>query len=476
MNLIGWMIMSLSIASFLGCESTPKKPSTVSLNPALELKMTEAESRLAKMEATHEHLIAPGLFSEAKYHLGEAKELSQESAEVSEVEGQLKEVNSNLDKVDEIEAQIGNKLLPVFIARKEAAVEGAQDQQPFKDADAILTWMGERLEMGFVEITPERMKEVVGLYSEAEIKEIQKRELAQVEKRFKQIQKLDGDDRFEEIYAAAQEDFKYAQSMIAKNKDNYAGFKAAVDKTQFSSKRLLSLSKTAEWVDSSTEEDVALYLESKASDLNQAALTNVDYRDRPLNDQFVLVNAQVESLALDSNRLNRVQSTNNELNRELTFATAENTVVKQQLARRQRMEQKITEIQKMFSEEEAKVLIENNKIVIRMQGIDFPVGQSKVPNKSKPLLRKVTKAIESFDNPKVTIEGHTDASGSSLVNQKLSMERARSAENMITEMSSFIEKSEVDTVGYGFLRPLADNKTPSGRAQNRRVDVIISTL
>ena len=72
----------------------------------------------------------------------------------------------------------------------------------------------------------------------------------------------------------------------------------------------------------------------------------------------------------------------------------------------------------------------------------------------------------------VTIEGHTDSTGSAEYNLDLSQRRA-------TAVRSFMQAQGLDTerleaVGFGMQRPVADNETPEGRKRNRRVEIVIS--
>ena len=70
------------------------------------------------------------------------------------------------------------------------------------------------------------------------------------------------------------------------------------------------------------------------------------------------------------------------------------------------------------------------------------------------------------------VEGHTDSTGSPGKNQELSQERAQAVASYF--QSNGMESGKVEAVGYGFKKPLTSNKTKAGRAQNRRVDIIIT--
>jgi outer membrane protein OmpA-like peptidoglycan-associated protein len=72
----------------------------------------------------------------------------------------------------------------------------------------------------------------------------------------------------------------------------------------------------------------------------------------------------------------------------------------------------------------------------------------------------------------MSIEGHTDSIGTEAYNQGLSERRAAAVKNYLVKQG-VPDGSRMTTVGYGESRPIADNKTPEGRFQNRRVEILI---
>jgi len=78
------------------------------------------------------------------------------------------------------------------------------------------------------------------------------------------------------------------------------------------------------------------------------------------------------------------------------------------------------------------------------------------------------------DNPASTVRviGHTDNTGSAEHNQGLSERRATAVAGTLT--GNGVEAWRVETAGVGFSQPIASNDTPAGRAQNRRVEVVIT--
>ncbi|MBA4168117.1 MAG: OmpA family protein, partial [Chitinophagaceae bacterium] len=70
---------------------------------------------------------------------------------------------------------------------------------------------------------------------------------------------------------------------------------------------------------------------------------------------------------------------------------------------------------------------------------------------------------------KITIEGHTDATGKPEANKSLSLKRAEAVKLYLVQNG--IEEVRLTAIGFGSEKPLESNKTPEGRAKNRRVEI-----
>lgn len=86
-------------------------------------------------------------------------------------------------------------------------------------------------------------------------------------------------------------------------------------------------------------------------------------------------------------------------------------------------------------------------------------------------LHAIAGNLTSYPNSRIEIVGHTDDSGSAAYNQDLSERRARTVANVL--QSSGVPASRVSAYGRGEDQPIASNATAGGRAQNRRVEIII---
>lgn len=99
----------------------------------------------------------------------------------------------------------------------------------------------------------------------------------------------------------------------------------------------------------------------------------------------------------------------------------------------------------------------------------FDTSKSTIKAESARVLSDITAILKKYPDSRFTIDGHTDSSGSDSFNQKLSESRAQSVMNYL--VSNGINASRLMSAGYGESRPVADNGTKAGRAQNRRVEI-----
>lgn len=102
--------------------------------------------------------------------------------------------------------------------------------------------------------------------------------------------------------------------------------------------------------------------------------------------------------------------------------------------------------------------------------INFETGKSGIKPESQPIIDQVVELLRSNAALKISVEGHTDNTGTVQSNQVLSESRARAVTNAIAEKG--IDKSRLSSKGWGQTKPIADNKTEDGKAKNRRVEIV----
>jgi outer membrane protein OmpA-like peptidoglycan-associated protein len=124
-------------------------------------------------------------------------------------------------------------------------------------------------------------------------------------------------------------------------------------------------------------------------------------------------------------------------------------------------------------EQVARVKEESRGTVITMDGsVLFVSGKAELLPIAQNKLNDVAKALNDVDeSQKVVIEGHTDSNGDDAFNMTLSQQRADSVRAYL--VSRGVKPERITASGKGETQPLATNATPEGRANNRRVEIII---
>ena len=107
---------------------------------------------------------------------------------------------------------------------------------------------------------------------------------------------------------------------------------------------------------------------------------------------------------------------------------------------------------------------------VRLYGINFDYDSDVIRAESKPTLDKIVAMLKSELTMQLIIEGHTDSDGTTEHNQILSQKRAESVKSYL--VSAGISSSRLFTEGYGESTPVAPNTTATGKAQNRRVELV----
>ncbi|WP_312064201.1 OmpA family protein [Brevundimonas sp.] len=115
---------------------------------------------------------------------------------------------------------------------------------------------------------------------------------------------------------------------------------------------------------------------------------------------------------------------------------------------------------------------QGDNLVLRMPSdVTFATNQSSLDSRFLPVLDDVARVLQEYDRSMVDVIGHTDASGGDAINQPLSERRASSVASYLIDRGVIRERLYV--AGMSARNPIASNDTPQGKAQNRRVEILI---
>ena len=250
-------------------------------------------------------------------------------------------------------------------------------------------------------------------------------------------------------YKKAELSLKNAQSVISTNVRNPSGFEKSV-----------------------AEANGATTL------LNEVMTTIKQNKNISENSALKMVsqNRQIKTLKTDlSTSATQNASAENEMqekNKKLSSDLATKNQALDSAKASVEIQQALENARSQFSTEEAEAYQQGDNLVIRMKNINFSSGRSDLPASSLASLAKVSEVAKSLQASEIKVEGHTDSTGTESQNKSISEQRASAVATYFK--SNGFKDIDVQSAGYGFQKPIATNKSKEGRAQNRRVDIVIT--
>jgi outer membrane protein OmpA-like peptidoglycan-associated protein len=142
------------------------------------------------------------------------------------------------------------------------------------------------------------------------------------------------------------------------------------------------------------------------------------------------------------------------------------------------MDKQQTAFEKELSTERAQNQIEierqkNEILKLTMSSeVSFDFNSATINSTFYSSLNKIAEIMKKYPKTQILIVGHTDDVGSDEYNLQLSLKRANAVADYL--IAQGVEKYRLGTEGHGEIEPVADNNTPGGRAQNRRVEIFVA--
>lgn len=175
------------------------------------------------------------------------------------------------------------------------------------------------------------------------------------------------------------------------------------------------------------------------------------------------------------------------LSEMLNQKNAEDEMLKKQLAEKEKelnaAKAREKELQDRIQKYEANVVSEQKAQKMKEKIIKtfrlgekptFVFGTDQLNKNGKASLKQVATELENYPDAEVLVEGHTDNVGGDEINQTISEKRAASVATSLKK--DYGVKNNISVIGKGKREPIASNDTAQGRAKNRRVEIILTTL
>ncbi|HKG92392.1 MAG TPA: OmpA family protein [Gemmatimonadaceae bacterium] len=173
-----------------------------------------------------------------------------------------------------------------------------------------------------------------------------------------------------------------------------------------------------------------------------------------LRERNMSVTQQAESLSMTAEQL---RQRNDSLRRA---AEAANAQLNEALGRLRSLVAEITNLRET-----------SRGIVISLSDILFDVNKATLKSGASANVGRIATILAQYPDKQISVEGHTDATGSDAYNQKLSEDRAASVREAL--VAGGVDASKISSRGFGKTQPVATNATAEGRQQNRRVEIVV---
>lgn len=136
------------------------------------------------------------------------------------------------------------------------------------------------------------------------------------------------------------------------------------------------------------------------------------------------------------------------------------------------LDEQEAELRQSLGNEDVTITNTGDRLIVSLpQDILFDVDSAAVFPALRTDLLKVAESMQNYPDTTVQVIGHTDNSGGAAYNQALSERRANSVADVL--MDGGVDFSRIQTFGRGEDQPIASNLTAEGKAQNRRVEIVI---
>jgi outer membrane protein OmpA-like peptidoglycan-associated protein len=443
--LVSSVVIILNVM-LIGCASDVKKaniPNTA--NPQEEIARLNTD--LVTATTQNIDVLAASEFADSVKWLEEArKDLADKDKQEVIIED-LRTGRGFLEKAYAVSASRGEKAPGLFQARQAALYAGAAKyaelNSDLKRLDSDVSSEAKdlsRLDSAKISALQER-------YTTLERRATILTRLGNTQATFNGLKKDGSAKKAPATYRKAELSLKNAESVISANVRNPQGYSAAVQ-TAYTDTVLLNEVMGTIKQNKGLSETAALKMVAQSKKIDS------------LNTDLTVSNAESAASKAMMNAENKTLT--NELKDKEQDLTAANLNVETQQA----MENARTQ----FSPDEAEAYQVGKNLLIRLKKVNFASGRAELPGASLELLAKVSAVAKSMNASEMKIEGHTDSVGSESQNKIISEKRASAVASYFTS-NGF---KEVSSEGYGFQKPIATNKSKEGRAQNRRVDIIIT--
>lgn len=361
-------------------------------------------------------------------------------------------------------------------ARADAEKAQAKDYAAteWNDAEQAFAEAASRLEDGNIKSAQREVDRAEKLYHDAELIAIKTNYLSSTRELIEVAKKNKAKKYAPATLANAESLLSQAEKALSENRYDIDQPRALAREAKYEAQHAnhIALLVTPVAKKKATMESLVLSLEEPIVKIS-GSLDSVAELDGSIEDVSLPIREKIALLQKDSYELSQRRQDILALESEIVKLESRLGMQSERLQKQEQQRKQFENIERMFTSEEAVVLKHGSNVLIRMVGLNFKSGSSNIDTEYFALLKKVQRAINTFPEAKVTVEGHTDSFGGDDANIKLSKVRAEAVRTYLLANMSDRKSDTIAAEGFGETRPIANNETPEGRTKNRRIDLMI---
>lgn len=437
---------------------------------------TDADAALKAANEAQASVLTPDSYGEGAKYYRSAEEKLERGRSIEGIKKDLVQATTAWRQAVKSTELAGITLATAIQARNDAETANAEQfaADYWRDAEEKFASAARRLEDGNINAARSRANDAEEIYRSAELAAIKANYLDETRRLLIQAK----DERVERYaprtLAKAKSLLEQAETALTQNRYDTDEPRSIARQAKYEVKHAMYLAKTLKPVrdrDLSLE-DFALATEVPVERI-ASALDQVAEFDQGYDIPMASISSKIAELQKDAYELGERHLQIAELETEIQDLDSQLGTQSERMAAQEAQRQKFLQIESIFDADEAEVLTQGQNILIRPIGLVFPTGSAEIESQYFGLLRKLQNAIHVFPDSQVIVEGHTDSFGGDDANLVLSHERAEAVRSYLLANMTALARTDIEAIGYGEAKPVANNETIDGRAKNRRIDLVL---
>lgn len=441
-----YFFLALKICFLTACQSAPKNviPIDSSVNLTSEVATSRHDLNLEK--SNHLNLLSPEKFKKAESSLSDSEKYLAHQGSSDSIRKMLSLSRAWLEEARQTAQKTRPLMTEALTARDNAASIAEANNKEIDLADKEFKYLMNNYESG-KSLDQKNISLLTGNYLKAEKMRTERARLNPIFERIEKAEAMKAKKLAPQTYERAYLDYQAAKRTFDINPYDRRQVLSRLIQADASSQKLLEVSAETQATAKKTLEQIVL--------AERARQFSEKMKAEQLTQKYENSLEGTAQAHLENERLQKEA---------------------QKLEKKAEPQWVLENLRHQIPEDQADIMMSpNGTIMLRIKDLQFNSGSSQLSDKAGAVLDNIKNALSGVNAKKIIVEGHTDSTGSEVKNKLVSTHRAESVASYLRNEAQ-LNSLDITATGVGSERPLKNNKTLQGRAENRRVEIIIQNL